>query len=111
MGIGLGMQLAIVEFARNVSGIENAHSTEIDEHTEDAIIDLLPEQKELEEPDRAFRLGSYACKLQPGTKVRTAYDDNDVIHDRDRLRFRSENDTRELKSGGPLICRLPSQDD
>jgi len=111
MGIGLGMQLAIVEFARNVSGIENAHSTEIDEHTEDAIIDLLPEQKELEEPDRAFRLGSYACKLQPGTKVRTAYDDNDVIHERHRNRYEFNNAYREQMEADGLIFAGTSLDD
>jgi len=111
MGIGLGMQLAIVEFARNVSGIENAHSAEIDEHTEDAIIDLLPEQKELEEPDRAFRLGSYACKLQADTKVRAVYGDNDVIHERHRNRYEFNNAYREQMEADGLIFAGTSLDD
>lgn len=111
MGIGLGMQLAIVEFARHVSGIENAHSTEIDEHTEDAIIDLLPEQKELEEPDRAFRLGSYACKLQSGTKVSAAYDDNDVVHERHRNRYEFNNAYREQMEADGLIFAGTSLDE
>ena len=62
-GICLGMQLASVEFARNVLGYKDAHSTEFDKNTKHPIIDLLPEQKNVEDLGGTLRLGIYPCKL------------------------------------------------
>ena len=89
-GICLGMQLASVEFARNVLGLETAHSTEIDPNTSHPIIDLSPEQKGVAE---MVRLGSYPCKLQQGTKAYELYKE-DTIHERHRHRYEFNNDYR-----------------
>lgn len=89
-GICLGMQLASVEFARNVLGLETAHSTEIDPNTSHPIIDLSPEQKGVVE---MVRLGSYPCKLQQGTKAYELYKE-DTIHERHRHRYEFNNDYR-----------------
>ncbi|TGZ37687.1 CTP synthase, partial [bacterium M00.F.Ca.ET.162.01.1.1] len=63
-GICLGMQLATVEFARNVLGFENAHSAELDPSTPHPIIDLLPEQKDIEDLGGTLRLGLYPCHIK-----------------------------------------------
>ena len=65
-GICLGMQVASIEYARNVLGLEGAHSAEIDPSTQYPIIDLLPEQKDIEDLGGTLRLGLYPCKLQEG---------------------------------------------
>ncbi|GAB3789322.1 CTP synthase [Virgibacillus kimchii] len=91
LGICLGMQLATVEFARNVLGLEGAHSTEINPATAHPIIDLLPEQKEVEELGGTLRLGIYPCELKDGTKTKAAYDNEDVIHERHRHRYEFNN--------------------
>ncbi|MFG6114039.1 CTP synthase [Halobacillus sp. MO56] len=94
LGICLGMQLATVEFARNVLGLEGAHSAEIDPATPHPIIDLLPEQKEVSDLGGTLRLGIYPCKLQEGSKAKEAYGD-EVIYERHRHRFEFNNHYRE----------------
>lgn len=94
-GICLGMQLASVEFARNVLGLEGAHSAEIDPDTPYPIIDLLPEQKDVKDLGGTLRLGAYPCKLKEGTKAKAAYDGADVIEERHRHRYEFNNDYRE----------------
>ncbi|WP_028784132.1 CTP synthase [Thalassobacillus devorans] len=94
LGICLGMQLATVEFARNVLGLEGAHSAEIDPATPHPIIDLLPEQKEISDLGGTLRLGIYPCKLQEGSKAKEAYGD-EVIYERHRHRFEFNNHYRE----------------
>ncbi|MFC0299571.1 CTP synthase [Virgibacillus soli] len=94
LGICLGMQLATVEFARNVLGLNGAHSTEIDPKTAYPIIDLLPEQKDLSDLGGTLRLGKYPCKLVDGTKTKAAYD-ADMIEERHRHRYEFNNDYRE----------------
>ncbi|WP_164217613.1 CTP synthase [Virgibacillus sp. YIM 98842] len=91
LGICLGMQLATVEFARNVLGLEGAHSTEINPATAHPIIDLLPEQKDVEDMGGTLRLGIYPCELKDGTKTKAAYDEQDVIHERHRHRYEFNN--------------------
>ncbi|MFA1822425.1 CTP synthase [Virgibacillus oceani] len=91
LGICLGMQLATVEFARNVLGLEGAHSTEINPGTAHPIIDLLPEQKDVEDLGGTLRLGIYPCELKEGTKAKAAYDEEDVIHERHRHRYEFNN--------------------
>ncbi|PAQ15272.1 CTP synthetase [Bacillaceae bacterium SAOS 7] len=93
-GICLGMQLASIEFARNVLNLEGAHSSEIDPTTKYPIIDLLPEQKDVEDLGGTLRLGLYPCKLQQGTKAFDAYNDT-VVYERHRHRYEFNNEFRE----------------
>ncbi|MCR6112382.1 CTP synthase [Bacillus sp. A301a_S52] len=94
LGICLGMQLASVEFARNVLGYEEANSAELNPETPYPIIDLLPEQKDVEDYGGTLRLGLYPCKLQTGTKAYEAYDEQ-VIYERHRHRYEFNNQYRE----------------
>ncbi|MCE7792444.1 CTP synthase [Salipaludibacillus sp. CUR1] len=94
LGICLGMQLASVEFARNVLGYEGANSAELDPETSHAIIDLLPEQKDVEDFGGTLRLGLYPCKLKEGTQAYNAYDEQ-VIYERHRHRYEFNNEYRE----------------
>ena len=93
-GICLGMQLATVEFARNVLGLEGAHSAELDPNTPHPIIDLLPEQKDIEDLGGTLRLGLYPSKIKKDT---LAYDIYGVDHveERHRHRYEFNNDYRQ----------------
>ncbi|GGD00816.1 CTP synthase [Pontibacillus salipaludis] len=94
LGICLGMQLATVEFARNVLGYTGAHSAEIDPTTAHPIIDLLPEQKDVEDMGGTLRLGVYPAKLTAGTRTKEAYGE-EVIYERHRHRYEFNNQYRE----------------
>ncbi|HPP80823.1 MAG TPA: CTP synthase [Deltaproteobacteria bacterium] len=85
-GICLGMQLAVIEFARNVCGLSGANSTEFDQSTAYPVIDFLPGQKGLTRKGGTMRLGAYACRLEPGTLAMRAYG-TDVISERHRHRY------------------------
>ncbi len=85
-GICLGMQVAVIEFARNVAGLENANSTEFNEDTPHPVIDLMPEQKNIDKKGGTMRLGAYRCVLKEGTKVREIYREP-VIYERHRHRY------------------------
>ncbi|HET7615963.1 MAG TPA: CTP synthase (glutamine hydrolyzing), partial [Bacillales bacterium] len=93
-GICLGMQLASVEFARNVLKWEDAHSAEIFENTEHPVIDLLPEQKDVENLGGTLRLGLYPCKLKEGSKAWQAYREP-IVYERHRHRYEFNNQFRE----------------
>lgn len=93
LGICLGMQLASVEFARNVLGYVGANSAELDPNTPYPIIDLLPEQKDIEDMGGTLRLGLYPCKLKKGTKAYEAYQE-EVIYERHRHRYEFNNEFR-----------------
>lgn len=86
LGICLGLQCAVIEFARNVCGLPSAHSSEFDPSTPDAVIDLLPEQKDVTDMGASMRLGSQPCHLQPGTRAAEAYGEA-VVYERHRHRF------------------------
>jgi CTP synthase len=90
LGICLGMHVAISEFARNVLGLEGANSTEMDPETPFPVIDLLPEQKEIEDLGGTMRLGADAVDLVSGTRTFAAYDEA-VIHERHRHRYEVNN--------------------
>lgn len=90
-GVCYGMQWAVVEFARNVCGLQGACTTEVEPHTPHPVIDLLPEQKAVTEKGGTMRLGSYACRLVPGSLARTAYG-VDEVRERHRHRFEVNND-------------------
>ncbi|SJZ94713.1 CTP synthase [Pilibacter termitis] len=95
LGICLGMQLACVEFARNVAGLKDAHSNELDQSTPHKIIDLMPDQEEIENLGGTLRLGLYPAKLKNGTKTKTAYNDEEVVQKRHRHRYEFNNKYRE----------------
>src|SRR5699024_3183124 len=76
-GSCIGMQLATVEFARNVLSFENAHSAELDPSTPHSIIDLLPEQKDIEDLGGTLRLGLYPCHIKEGTLAHKIYGEVD----------------------------------
>ncbi|MBS4175396.1 CTP synthase [Bacillus sp. FJAT-49736] len=94
LGICLGMQLASIEFARNVLGLNGAHSSEIDPTTKYPIIDLLPEQKEIEDLGGTLRLGLYPCKVEKDTKAFAVYD-KEIIYERHRHRYEFNNHYRQ----------------
>jgi CTP synthase len=85
-GICLGMQLAVVEFARHVCQLEGAHSREFDQGTPYPVIDFLPEQEGSAVPGGAMRLGSFPCQLKPGTLAYAAYGE-EMVRERHRHRF------------------------
>lgn len=107
LGICYGMQLAVVEFARSVAGLLNAHSTEINPRTPEPVIALLEEQKELLKKERyggSMRLGSYWCKLKRDSKSAAAYGTR-AITERHRHRYELNNAYREqLEKNGLIIA-------
>jgi CTP synthase len=110
LGICLGMQVAVAEFARNVSEMEGANSTEFDPETPYPVIDLLPEQKEISDLGGTMRLGADPVKLHEGTRVRELYGDA-VIYERHRHRYEVNNHLRRRLEGDGLICSGTSPDD
>jgi CTP synthase len=90
LGICLGMHVAVSEFARHVVGLEGANSTEMDPETPYPVIDLLPEQKEVEDLGGTMRLGAQAVEVAEGTRAREGYGDA-VIHERHRHRYEVNN--------------------
>ncbi|MGF2618260.1 CTP synthase [Rossellomorea vietnamensis] len=109
LGICLGMQLASVEYARNVLGYETAHSAELNAATPYPVIDLLPEQKDIEDLGGTLRLGLYPCKLVPGTKAYEAYA-GEVVYERHRHRYEFNNHFREEMEKAGFIFSGTSPD-
>ena len=91
LGICLGMQMAVIEFARNVVGLSNANSTEMDEETEFPVISLMEEQKSITNKGGTMRLGAWDCKLEKKSKVFEAYK-TELISERHRHRYEFNND-------------------
>ncbi len=90
LGICLGMQCAVVEFARNVLNFKDAHSTEINADTSYPVIDLMEEQKQVHEKGGTMRLGAYQCRIKPDTRVYNIYQTQEVF-ERHRHRFEFNN--------------------
>jgi CTP synthase len=109
LGICLGMQLASIEYARNVVGLRGAHTAEIDPKTPFPIIDLLPEQKDVEELGGTLRLGLQPCKLQEDTLAFTAYQD-EVIYERHRHRYEFNNQFRQQMEEAGFVFSGTSPD-
>lgn len=104
LGLCLGMQIAIIEFARNVADLKKANSTEIDANTPHPVIDFLPGQNEFSMLGGTLRLGKYPCKIKAGTKAWDAYQVKE-IDERHRHRYEVNNDYRDLlESKGLVIC-------
>jgi CTP synthase len=93
-GICLGMQVAVVEYARSVLGLEGANSSEINPTTNYPVIDLLPEQKDIEDMGGTMRLGLYPCKIAPGSLAESCYAD-ELIYERHRHRYEFNNAYRD----------------
>ncbi|MDX6667147.1 MAG: synthase, partial [Solirubrobacteraceae bacterium] len=110
LGICLGMQLAVAEFARHVAEMEGANSTEFDPETPHPVIDLLPEQKEVADMGGTMRLGADPVKLHTGTRAREIYDEA-VIYERHRHRWEVNNLLRKRLESAGLVCSGTSPDD
>jgi CTP synthase len=110
LGICLGMQVAVSEFARHVAGMEGANSTEMDPETPYPVIDLLPEQKELADMGGTMRLGADPIKLHDGTLVRRLYDEP-VVYERHRHRYEVNNHLRRRLENCGLTCSGTSPDE
>ena len=93
-GICLGMQVAVIEYARSTAGMADANSSEIDPSTPYPVIDLLPEQKDIEDLGGTMRLGLYPCKVVPGSLAARAYGD-ELVYERHRHRYEVNNEYRE----------------
>jgi len=99
LGLCLGMQLAVVEFARNVCGLKNANSTEFNPETKYPVIDVMPEQKVLIREKKyggTMRLGAYKCELKTNTRCWKAYGRVNIISERHRHRYELNNEFREV---------------
>jgi len=100
LGICLGMQMAVIEFARNVLGLEKANSTEMDEHTPDPVINLMEEQKLVTNMGGTMRLGSWNCTLKENSLVHGVYGTADIAErHRHRFEFNSDYKTQMEKAG------------
>jgi CTP synthase len=110
LGICLGMQVAVSEFARNVAGMAGANSTEFDLETPFPVIDLLPEQKEIADMGGTMRLGADPVKLHVSTRARALYGEA-VIYERHRHRYEVNNHLRRRLEGAGLICSGTSPDE
>ena len=108
-GICLGLHSMVIEFAR-MNGLENAHSTEFDETTQYPVIDMMEEQKKINDMGGTMRLGSYACKIKKGTIASEAYQ-SDMVEERHRHRFEVNNEYRDLLEEKGLIISGTSPDD
>ena len=112
LGICLGLQCAVIEFARNVCGISDANSTEFSQTTKNPVIDLLPNQDlEADDVGASMRLGTYPCKIQPDTMAKDIYN-NEIIYERHRHRYEVNNKFRnELESKGLVFSGLSPDED
>ena len=111
LGICLGMQIAVCEFARNVADMDGANSTEFDPETPFPVIDLLPEQKEVSDLGGTMRLGADPVKLHAGTAARSLYDDEGVIYERHRHRYEVNIRLRPKLEAAGLVASGTSPDD
>jgi CTP synthase len=111
LGLCLGLQSAVIEFARNVVGLPYAHSSEFEPNTPDPVIDLMHDQREVVEKGGTMRLGSYPAKLRHGTRTRIAYADEPVVYERHRHRFEVNNRYRHRLEEAGMVFSGVSPDD
>ena len=105
-GICLGMQMAVVEYARNVLNYVNAHSSEFNMHTAYPVIDLIPEQRDIDEKGGTMRLGLYPCKVGKSTRLYEVYKE-ELIYERHRHRYEFNNEYKdEFIENGMVIAGL-----
>ncbi|TVR36115.1 MAG: CTP synthase [Nitriliruptor sp.] len=103
LGLCLGLQSAVVEFARNVAGLPEAHSSEFEPTTPDPVIDLMPDQRDVTDKGGTMRLGSYPAKLLESSLTRRLYGDEPVVYERHRHRYEVNNRYRERLSDAGLV--------
>ncbi|AIQ10701.1 CTP synthase [Paenibacillus durus] len=102
-GICLGMQVSVIEYGRSILGLTGANSSEIDSATPHPVIDLLPEQKDIEDLGGTMRLGLYPCKLQPNSLAMSCYGE-ELVYERHRHRYEFNNSYRDqIEKAGLLI--------
>jgi CTP synthase len=108
-GICFGMQIAVIEFARNVAGLEGANSAEVDPETPHPVIDLMPEQRQVSDKGATMRLGAYPCVLREGTRAYAAYGTREVS-ERHRHRYEFNPEYRDRLSRAGLVLAGTSPD-
>lgn len=110
LGLCLGMQCAVIEFARNVCGMEDASSSEFYPDTTHPVIDLLPEQKNIENMGASMRLGAYPCKLKKDSRAMEVYGE-EIVYERHRHRYEVNNAYREsIEKHGMVFCGTSPDD-
>ena len=109
LGLCLGLQCAVIEFARDVLGTTDANSTEFDQFTENKVIDFMPDQRELEDKGGTMRLGLYPARLTPGSKAAAVYG-QELIYERHRHRFEVNNRYRQTLEAAGMILSGQSPD-
>jgi CTP synthase len=109
LGICLGLQVMVIDHARNVVGLENANSIEFDKMTEHPVIDLMTDQKGLDRLGGTMRLGLYPCQLVDNTLARTLYD-QELVDERHRHRYEVNNDYRKILEEQGLVFSGQSPD-
>ena len=109
LGLCLGLQCAVIELAREVTGTRDVNSTEFDMFTEHPVIDFMPDQRDLEEKGGTMRLGLYPARLAPGSKAHAVYGD-EVVYERHRHRFEVNNRYRPTLEAAGMILSGQSPD-
>ncbi|MCU0484237.1 MAG: CTP synthase, partial [Chloroflexi bacterium] len=109
LGLCLGLQCAVIEFARRVTGSEDANSTEFDMFTEHPVIDFMPDQRDVEDKGGTMRLGVYPARLSPGSKAAAVYGD-EVVYERHRHRFEVVNRFRPMLEEAGMVFSGQSPD-
>ena len=109
LGICLGMQMAAVEFARNVLGLKDANSEEFDDKSNNKVIHIMENQKKITQKGGTMRLGSYPCKISKNTLAYKIYKE-ELIHERHRHRYEFNNDYRDRFKENGMICSGTSPD-
>jgi CTP synthase len=111
LGLCLGLQCAVIEFAREVAGLPYAHSSEFEPNTPDPVIDLMHDQRDVTDKGGTMRLGSYPAKLREGSRTRAAYGDEPVVYERHRHRFEVNNRYRQRLQDAGMVVAGVSPDD
>lgn len=110
LGLCLGMQIAVIEFARNVANLEKAHSTEFDADTQFPVIDLMPDQHNVVNKGGTMRLGRFPCHIKTGSRASTLYH-TPIVYERHRHRYEVNNDFREALATAGMVFSGVSPDD
>ena len=110
LGICLGMQIAVIEFARHVAGLADANSNEFDSKSPHKVIDFLPDQNDETDKGGTLRLGAYPCKIKDGTQMYRCYRQTEIF-ERHRHRYEFNNEYREQLSKAGLVISGTSPDD
>ncbi len=110
LGICLGMQVAVIEYARNVCGLKDANSGEFDSESKHKVIDFLPDQSDEVQKGGTLRLGAYPCKVKEGTLLHKCYGQSEIF-ERHRHRYEFNNEFREILGKNGLVIGGTSPDD